>query len=62
MTQDFGFALRGEDEDHEDEWLWAPCESAENLFADPPAPVRTRYGEARGKWYLEDAQDRPLGH
>ncbi|MGT2529873.1 barstar family protein [Streptomyces nojiriensis] len=43
MTQDFGFALWGEDEDHEDEQLWALCEAAENLFADPPAPVRRRY-------------------
>ncbi|MFD7262287.1 hypothetical protein [Streptomyces sp. NPDC059874] len=43
MTQDFRFALWGEDEDHDDERLWALCESAENLFADPPAPVRRRY-------------------
>ncbi|MFE2328425.1 barstar family protein [Streptomyces sp. NPDC059385] len=43
MTQDFGFALWGEDEDHEDEQLWALCEAAENLFADRPAPTRRRY-------------------
>ncbi|MFF4005906.1 barstar family protein [Streptomyces sp. NPDC001717] len=43
MTPEFGFALWGEDEDHEDEQLWALCEAAENLFADPPAPVRRRY-------------------
>ncbi|WP_221890633.1 barstar family protein [Streptomyces sp. WAC07149] len=43
MTAGFRFALRGEDEDHEDERLWALCEDAEDLFADPPEPVRRRY-------------------
>ncbi|EFL16926.1 barstar family protein [Streptomyces sp. C] len=47
MTAGFRFALRGEDDDHEDEQLWALCEDAENLFADPPEPLRRRY-ELRG--------------
>ncbi|MCX5606329.1 MULTISPECIES: hypothetical protein [unclassified Streptomyces] len=37
------FALWGEAENHDDEQLWALCETAENLFAGPPAPVRRRY-------------------
>ncbi|MEU9035870.1 hypothetical protein AB0D45_13350 [Streptomyces sp. NPDC048352] len=41
------FALWGEDEDHEEEQLWASCEEAEGLFAEPPEPVRRRY-ELRG--------------
>ncbi|MDK9496821.1 barstar family protein [Streptomyces katrae] len=47
MTAGIRFALWGEDEDHEDEQLWALCEDAEGLFADPPEPVRRRY-ELRG--------------
>ncbi|GAA3378052.1 barstar family protein [Streptomyces racemochromogenes] len=47
MTAGTRFALWGEDDDHEDEQLWALCEDAENLFADPPEPVRRRY-ELRG--------------
>ncbi|MFJ8214460.1 hypothetical protein [Streptomyces sp. NPDC096033] len=43
MTAAARFALRGEDEDHEEEQLWALCEEAENLFADPPEPPRRRY-------------------
>ncbi|MGW6844489.1 barstar family protein [Streptomyces sp. NPDC054958] len=43
MTRPAHFALLGEDDDHEDEQLWALCEATENLFADPPAPVRRRY-------------------
>ncbi|UQX02474.1 barstar family protein [Streptomyces sp. RerS4] len=37
------FALWGEDDDHEREQLWALCEEAEHLFADPPPPVRRLY-------------------
>ncbi|MEU9715123.1 barstar family protein [Streptomyces sp. NPDC047976] len=54
MTAGIRFALRGEDEDHEEEQLWALCEDAENLFADPPEPVRRRYE------LLGCALDRPL--
>ncbi|MET8295543.1 hypothetical protein ABZW02_15935 [Streptomyces sp. NPDC005180] len=43
MTAEARYALRGEDEDHEEEQLWALCEEAENLFADPPEPLRRRY-------------------
>ncbi|MGW1515174.1 barstar family protein [Streptomyces sp. NPDC002287] len=43
MTAEARYALRGEDEDHEEEQLWALCEEAENLFADPPEHLRRRY-------------------
>ncbi|KJY40059.1 barstar family protein [Streptomyces katrae] len=43
MTAAARFALRGEDEDHEEEQLWALCEEAENLFADPPEQPRRHY-------------------
>lgn len=43
MTAGTRFALWGEDEDHEEEQLWALCEEAENLFADPPEPTRRHY-------------------
>ncbi|MEJ8642944.1 hypothetical protein WKI68_19195 [Streptomyces sp. MS1.HAVA.3] len=38
------FAPWGEDDDHDHDarQLWALCGSAENLFADPPSPVRRR--------------------
>lgn len=55
----FAFALRGEDDDHEEEQLWALCEDAENLFADPPEPVRRRY-ELRG-FTAEDEIPAALG-
>ncbi|MFF5702538.1 hypothetical protein ACFY7H_08550 [Streptomyces sp. NPDC012794] len=47
MTAGTRFALWGENEDRYEERLWALCEEAENLFAEPPAPVRRRY-ELRG--------------
>ncbi|MEU8432049.1 hypothetical protein AB0F18_03920 [Streptomyces sp. NPDC029216] len=43
MTTAARYALWGEDEDHEEEQLWALCEEAEHLFADPPEPPRRRY-------------------
>ncbi|MGE7386070.1 barstar family protein [Streptomyces sp. NPDC004126] len=43
MTAGIRFALWGEDEEHAEEQLWALCEEAEDLFADPPEPVRRRY-------------------
>ncbi|MCX5376540.1 barstar family protein [Streptomyces sp. NBC_00091] len=43
MTASTAFTLWGESEGQSGEQLWARCEEAVDLFAEPPAPVRRRY-------------------